>query len=503
MRVKPGRKAVQISYQLDQESDNHDPHARLPVKHFSLTSKVVPPKTNYAAGVFVEGALHLTPLHGTCRMMPDFEYLDEFATEELKSSKIENEEDKEKKEKKEKEIRPVVAHFKKRETEQSAAYRKQSYDHFLSNMASEQWIDLQHFAEETAEASTEFNRLLCTRKQPVEFDLSPRDYLAYVNNQALHPGSDLSHGFFDNDKQKVGARVTELVQSAHVVSFASICRYCNLRTEQQLGEALSELNKVAYVIQGNWVVRSSAYPVPASTFRDLVLLQFNRDCIIKRDALMKIVGVEYVVSTQIMEELAEILPDQQGWKFKLPFDSSFVEAFGDIVTLQQSELEKLGRKLEEDLKALPMPVSSAAAQAGEDAEAKARVHDAYKQAVASVFKRFSICHISILKKAALRKLPDVDFQPRVLKAVLQDLCVGLLGERYVLAARSPQLDPFRMCIANLFKGRMKLRKQDAKAAINTQFETELGDAVLLKILKEFANCEGGVYELQSGHHEEF
>ncbi len=60
---------------------------------------------------------------------------------------MQTEEEKEAKQKEKSDIRPLLARVKQRETEQSAAYRKQSYDYFLTAIEAEEWVDLTWFQE--------------------------------------------------------------------------------------------------------------------------------------------------------------------------------------------------------------------------------------------------------------------------------------------------------------------------------------------------------------------
>jgi hypothetical protein len=83
VRVKPMQKKFEMEYALDPASQNYDQQGpKHPLKKMKLSSQPVPPKTNYAIGVVREGQLHLTPLHAVCRMLPNFEHIDEQEREE-------------------------------------------------------------------------------------------------------------------------------------------------------------------------------------------------------------------------------------------------------------------------------------------------------------------------------------------------------------------------------------------------------------------------------------
>ena len=79
-RFKPQHHRLEVTYPLDVNSDNFDPASDARTDALRLTSRLVPPKTNYAVGMFRAehgGQLHLTPLQATLQMRPELVHIDE------------------------------------------------------------------------------------------------------------------------------------------------------------------------------------------------------------------------------------------------------------------------------------------------------------------------------------------------------------------------------------------------------------------------------------------
>lgn len=88
------------------------------------------------------GQLHLTPLHAVVRMRPNFEYIDHRKAMERMRDNFLSMDDQERAEAVEQaqEMKPVMVKMKKKETERSAAYRKQSHHHHVTQINAEPWI---------------------------------------------------------------------------------------------------------------------------------------------------------------------------------------------------------------------------------------------------------------------------------------------------------------------------------------------------------------------------
>ena len=420
--------------------------------------------------------------------------------EEAASSILTPEDDKQKKNTS---MRAVIPKFKNKETEGAAAYRKASYDYHVKEKAAEEWMNLELNSAGSRASNQIFTKLLADNIEDVEFDIKANDFLGYINKQSARMGTDLTHGHFDNEQKSVESRVTELVHSAHVISFATICRYCNLKTTQQLGKALVALKKVAYLVQGNWVVQSHGYPVPGSTFRDYLILQFHKTRVVDRGKLSQVVPVELEVAQKILEEIAVQLPNKGGWEFKLSYDNSFVNTFGEIVKIQNKVLETLQQRIDVDLSGHAQVLSKIDDEANE--EENKEIYGLYKEAVISLFRRFLVCHVSVVKTAATRVKKKHKFNAKILRKVLVELTTALLGNRYILTKRHATMDAYRMGVANLFKSRAKIKKKDAVNAMSALFSANnnISDANLTKILNEFATFSGGYWNLQTGYHAEF
>jgi DNA-directed RNA polymerase-3 subunit RPC5 len=160
--------------------------------------------------------------------------------------------------------------------------------------------------------------------------------------------------------------VKTLMMSAGVLRFRTVCSLVEGVSTQQRGvptqleeEVLSHLMKVAVLVQGCWVLRSSLFytedyhslynSVPYTVMcvaRDLILLKFALTCqaIVTREEITKQVSIP-------QEELVEILSslgrqrEGLGWEFRMDMDKEFLSQHSNVVAKQlewwKTQREKL------------------------------------------------------------------------------------------------------------------------------------------------------------------
>jgi DNA-directed RNA polymerase-3 subunit RPC5 len=333
VRVKPMQKKFEIEYALDPASQNYDKNGpEHPIKKMKLSSHPVPPKTNYAIGVVREGQLHLTPLHAVCRMLPNLEHIDEAELAERVPEPVKEEAS---------DVAPMLVKFNRKETERSAAYQKVTHAYMKQIQDQEAFVDLQLHPSNSVQTSAICENLVSPSSLPVDFDVAAPDYLAHMNPSAKElavkdPDAAL--------KAKCVFQIVTMLKRARVIPFGAICSQLkplilaktrdaaklNTAMHDMVRHALKVCEANAYLVQGNWVCKSSlVLKGRASLCRDYLITQFAKARTVDRARLADVLRLDHKEAQVLYEELG-VRKGQGEWEMKLPTDARFLETFSEV-----------------------------------------------------------------------------------------------------------------------------------------------------------------------------
>ena len=98
VKFKPNNELIEFTYQFDKSSPNYDNFCNMESRtnEIKLSSLKVPPKCNYAVGMFRENQIHLTPLKSVLQLRPNLSYIDQFDADKKKQDDVSNKDDEEK-----------------------------------------------------------------------------------------------------------------------------------------------------------------------------------------------------------------------------------------------------------------------------------------------------------------------------------------------------------------------------------------------------------------------
>ncbi len=141
-RFKPKLRKIEFAHALIDDPSQYDTEADYEIPKLKLVSRTVPPKSNYAVGLFRNNRLYLTPLHARCRMLPSLDHIDaadedDRADEEKKKDLAEG-----RTEDDANDLKPVMQKYKRRENERAPTSRKLTHSYLKLLQDQEPWIDL-------------------------------------------------------------------------------------------------------------------------------------------------------------------------------------------------------------------------------------------------------------------------------------------------------------------------------------------------------------------------
>ncbi|XP_055994911.1 DNA-directed RNA polymerase III subunit RPC5 isoform X1 [Sorex fumeus] len=340
--------------------------SKLMDKQTFCSSQTTSNTSRYAAALYRQGELHLTPLHGILQLRPSFSYLDkadskhrerEAATEAGDSSQDEAEDD----------VKQITVRFSRPESEQARQRRVQSYEFLQKKHAEEPWAHLHYYGLRDSRSEHERQYLLCQGSggaENTELVKSPSEYLMMLmppnqeeeKDKPVAPSNVLSMAQLRT--LPLADQIRILMKNVKVMPFANLMSLLGPSIDSVA--VLRGIQKVAMLVQGNWVVKSDIlYPkdsssphsgVPAEVLcrgRDFVMWKFTQSRWVVRKEVATVTKLCAEDVKDFLEHMA-VVRINKGWEFLLPYDGEFIRKHPDVVQRQhmlwtgiQAKLEKV------------------------------------------------------------------------------------------------------------------------------------------------------------------
>ncbi|XP_010621748.1 DNA-directed RNA polymerase III subunit RPC5 isoform X1 [Fukomys damarensis] len=369
-------KGEQIALNVDgacaDESSTYS--SKLMDKQTFCSSQTTSNTSRYAAALYRQGELHLTPLHGILQLRPSFSYLDkadakhrerEAANEAGDSSQDEAEED----------VKQITVRFSRPESEQARQRRVQSYEFLQKKHAEEPWVHLHYHGLRDSRSEHERQYLLCQGSSGVEnteLVKSASEYLMMLmppsqeeeKDKPVAPSNVLSMAQLRT--LPLADQIKILMKNVKVMPFANLMSLLGPSVDSVA--VLRGIQKVAMLVQGNWVVKSDIlYPkdsssphsgVPAEVLcrgRDFVMWKFTKSRWVVRKEVAAVTKLCAEDVKDFLEHMA-LVRINKGWEFVLPYDGEFIKKHPDVVQRQhllwmgiQAKLEKVYNLVKETM----------------------------------------------------------------------------------------------------------------------------------------------------------
>ncbi|KAF5914229.1 hypothetical protein HPG69_005079 [Diceros bicornis minor] len=352
--------------------------SKLMDKQTFVSSQTTSNTSRYAAALYRQGELHLTPLHGILQLRPSFSYLDkadakhrerEAANEAGDSSQDEAEED----------VKQITVRFSRPESEQARQRRVQSYEFLQKKHAEEPWVHLHYYGLRDSRSEHERQYLLCqgcSGVENTELVKSPSEYLMMLmppsqeeeKDKPVAPSNILSMAQLRT--LPLADQIKILMKNVKVMPFANLMSLLGPSIDSVA--VLRGIQKVAMLVQGNWVVKSDIlYPkdsssphsgVPAEVLcrgRDFVMWKFTQSRWVVRKEVATVTKLSAEDVKDFLEHMA-VVKINKGWEFILPYDGEFIKKHPDVVQRQhmlwtgiQAKLEKVYNLVKETMPKKP------------------------------------------------------------------------------------------------------------------------------------------------------
>ncbi|XP_059475232.1 DNA-directed RNA polymerase III subunit RPC5 [Neocloeon triangulifer] len=365
-RIKPNQQKVELHVRLDVESKNFNtdlarklasktPKSGLdPTKHLIetqvLTSCTAVSKNpgRYAIAVPQSDGIHLNPLAGMVFLKPSYEYLDAPPKRKEQTNK--------EGEPSASQAKPVGVRFASQSAKRMKLAQSKSMSVHQKLRDEEPWCETEFYISNHFKSITEREKLNC---EQTDQDLSSifcdsaDTYLPNLCPPEADDGAnkDVAEGVLSAKelcKLPLAEQIKERMKQVHVIKFSRL-KYL-LSSSASEKEVISGLIRVADLVKGNWVLKSSllydkefasSRGVTADrlvTARDKILLTFTTQ---ETVACKKLTKLTKIPAEDIIEILAKIAfkVSKVGWKFKLDEDKQFIKKHPEVVEQQSRMFE--------------------------------------------------------------------------------------------------------------------------------------------------------------------
>nr|XP_044602711.1 DNA-directed RNA polymerase III subunit RPC5 isoform X5 [Equus asinus] len=273
----------------------------------------------------------------------------------------------------------VQVRFSRPESEQARQRRVQSYEFLQKKHAEEPWVHLHYYGLRDSRSEHERQYLLCQGSSGVEnteLVKSPSEYLMMLmppsqeqeKDKPVAPSNVLSMAQLRT--LPLADQIKILMKNVKVMPFANLMSLLGPFIDSVA--VLRGIQKVAMLVQGNWVVKSDIlYPkdsssphsgVPAEVLcrgRDFVMWKFTQSRWVVRKEVATVTKLSAEDVKDFLEHMA-VVRINKGWEFILPYDGEFIKKHPDVVQRQhmlwtgiQAKLEKVYNLVKETMPKKP------------------------------------------------------------------------------------------------------------------------------------------------------
>ncbi|XP_066869700.1 DNA-directed RNA polymerase III subunit RPC5 isoform X2 [Kogia breviceps] len=279
----------------------------------------------------------------------------------------------------EEDVKQITVRFSRPESEQARQRRVQSYEFLQKKHAEEPWVHLHYYGLRDSRSEHERQYLLCQGSSGVEnteLVKSPSEYLMMLmppsqeeeKDKPVAPSNVLSMAQLRT--LPLADQIKILMKNVKVMPFANLMSLLGPSIDSVA--VLRGIQKVAMLVQGNWVVKSDIlYPkdsssphsgVPAEVLcrgRDFVMWKFTQSRWVVRKEVAAVTKLCAEDVKDFLEHMA-VVRINKGWEFMLPYDGEFIKKHPDVVQRQhmlwtgiQAKLEKVYNLVKETMPKKP------------------------------------------------------------------------------------------------------------------------------------------------------
>lgn len=522
--IGPGRRIIKTAETLERQT---------------LSSSLLPQNGNYMFGLVKNDGIHFAPISALLQLRPNFNYLDRIDKIEKLSATKENDEEQE-----EPVSRIVQMQVKKTEATTLA-------DELLMQQRKaeeEPWTKLQIYMPETEQARNN-NEIYTKNKTEINYTSNSEEYVnklhplcpstqninkTYIYTQGL-PLSDLN-------TLPLLAQLKSLMLNAYVLTYDKIISL--IKTTAKPNEILSDLEKVAVLIKGNWVVKSElSYKHYAFHARQYLLSLFKHSEYVNRKEFGKFTHIGSQMSYNMFSEIGVLDggKDGKGWQLKLPENTQYEKENPNIVN-RQNELFKtelaasmkvLTRKKKESKSKHAAEASNSAMDVDEEADDDIdfeeiiqlspdilpvqkypvkglTVEEQLDNLLMQLFKNYGVLQMRyIIALVNVRQRSDLvsnkirdNITPSAIKEKVEKMCEKIHNSYILKSLGDRNVDGYRKLIVNLFKSRQSIQKSTVIKTVLVSRLEKIPLPIYNKILKELAVYRSTTWTLKTGIPEE-
>ncbi|KAI4472636.1 hypothetical protein M0802_005662 [Mischocyttarus mexicanus] len=328
----------------DQENDTKIFDSDLMDKIVLHSSRTLPDTTNYAACVYQDGELHITPIKSIVQLRPTFNYLDKSdkrAREEIKIADEDTEEEDEG-------PKQVKVTFDRQKPDFIKKMQEQSFQTFSKMSSAEKWIHTNYIPVDGTQADLTRLEMFCpsTEESINSLDLSNIQYL-----DSLIPPNSQKESKENHFPSLNYIKTLPLLDQVKIhVKYIKVLSFSSLRLlilpEYDSTSILKYLQQLAVLVQGNWIVnseliytkdsKSSISGIPADLMckaRDYILLLFTEQQFLDRKTVSTVIKIPSEDLNEIFEGIAVQAP-KIGWRLPIPPNMDFYEKYPEIAQRQ-------------------------------------------------------------------------------------------------------------------------------------------------------------------------
>ncbi|KYR02148.1 RNA polymerase III subunit [Tieghemostelium lacteum] len=551
LRIKPKQQRVEMDLSLDTETEYYNSDSTNKVLKTTFSSTSISHRTNYSIGLMKrvgggQSELHITPLQSIIQLRPNFSQFDE-KWQADKASKKSHEEDMEQEESL---GQPQQQVYRKPTSKAAAAAAAAAPLNLLKKLEDEEkWIKVTVVDEPELMDEKQFehfNKLACKDKyEQIPFELDEGQYFEFLCPKApedwvpkkSHLKDTVSLEMIHN-MNSWQHQLKAILMNGFVMTFSKIMQLLTVPIMEQ--DVVPELESIAYLIKGRWVIRSEHIlkDPDHQVVRDyMLLLFFEKECVTRKEVIDK-TRVSSELLRELFVQISDVNAGARAWFLKKQPDEEFMSRYPSVVSKHETYFRTQKQFIERNAADLtnpnrntvygmltkdlvvvnPSPTTSkhsisTSANANNNNSSSAvsglpnnapitSIPSAYREGktteqqllffVYNLFKSKGVCSIQYIKQSIANELEsDVE---NLLTEVTEDMINGLLRKicqtahhaYFLKTSGNAVTDKYRNVVIDIFKKKMGVNRNDVQNVCKELLGEEAPNALLTQILQELA-----------------
>jgi len=427
----------------------------------------------------------------------------------LLKKKIKRKKDKDEEEEEQEQEKPPPVSFRK----QNGKFNSNQPPNIIKMFEdSEEWIKVNYVHDKDEYNDSLFQtyqKLITDKTDRIEFEMTEAEYFDMLCPKVSEEPGAKTNYLLDTTpldtiyQMQWKDQIKNILINAQVVTFTKLVHLLRAKEHIEDYQIIDELENVAILIRGRWVVKSELVSKDGSIIaaRDYLLMLFSRREFVTRKDLCDETNLTPEEARELFVKVSDINHRDRAWYLKKEPDEEFLTRYQAVVdkydryfTDRESLIKKKVKEYKTPATKIVYPENF---RVGKDG--KEQLHFFLH----NLFNKYGVCSMQLIKQHLVQELESKESNllgqinlDKELPLELNSIAVSLHNSFVLKSSGDPNIDKYRNVVIDLFKNKLGLKKEEIQGAVKSVVGSEIPRNIFSVILSEFTTKGKNIYILK-------